>query len=72
MITLPLEDDKLLAVKSNWDSGNHQGISISEISDDWSYYKSLDKLLTKDQIKGLEAIIAVTVEYYIKENKSEV
>lgn len=72
MITIPLEDDKVLAVDFDWNSGTHKYIKISKISvNDWSYLISLDQLLTKDQIKGLEAIIAVTVKNYIEENEDE-
>ena len=69
MITSPLENGKQLVVNSNWDSGKHLGISIGQVNeDDWSEYKGLEKLLSKEQIKGLEAIITVAVESYLKEN----
>ena len=68
MIELEQADGKTLVVNSTWDSGIHKGVNVAVCGECWSDIKTLDKVLTKEQIKGLEAIIGYTVKCYIEDN----
>jgi len=67
MITAKLGNDKILIVQSKWDSGTHLGFELSK--SEWGSYEkeSLDKVLTKEQIKGLELLLAATIKAMVKE-----
>jgi len=68
MIISKLDNGNELSCRSNYDSGTHLGFSISLREEGEYTGKSLDKVLTKDQIKGLEAMLLAYTLMYIEDN----
>lgn len=69
MITLNLGSDNTLTCASEWDSATHLGFGLS-IQESGSYsYKTLDKVLSKDQIKALEILLVTTAKQFIRGEK---
>jgi hypothetical protein len=68
MIQIELSNGKMLAVNSYWDSGTHKGFEVA-VGEDASYGDTytLDKVLTKEQIKSVEYVIAAVIKGYLKE-----
>jgi len=59
-----------LTVSSNYDSCTHRGFqAYTNDIDSWTNSKSLDKVLTKDQIAGVEAILLSAISGCIKDNE---
>lgn len=71
MIQVELGNNKMLAVGSNYDSGTHNGFEVSVSDDYYSYCNTptLDKVLTKEQIKSVEYVIAAVIKGYLQEVK---
>lgn len=72
MITRKLSSTQNLCVSSSWDTGTHTGLHVG-VSGEMGYdCTSLDKVLSKEQINGLEAIVLHYVGMYIEDNKRKV
>lgn len=69
MIDLKLNESERLIVESNYDSGRHIGISIGKIKDGDYSTTTLDRILSKAQIGGLEFLIASVVSGMLDEVK---
>lgn len=66
MVKVPLDNQNNITVYSNYDSSKHLGFCCQQEDINYCNTKSLNELLTKEQIKSVEALIAVTVKSYIK------
>lgn len=66
MITLNLDNNKTIICNSNWDSGVHTGFELVTQEHDSYSSKSLDKVLSKGQIKALEMLLATTAKQFIE------
>jgi hypothetical protein len=70
MINIKLDNNKILVVGSAYDSGVHKGFAACVgDTEDWSSTLPLDEVLTKEQIKSVEYIIAATIKGYLQEIK---
>jgi hypothetical protein len=67
MIQMELDNNRVLAVDSHWDSGTHKGFgaAVGEYAG-YGNTSTLDKVLTKEQIKSVEYMIAAMVKGYLK------
>jgi hypothetical protein len=63
IIQLPLKGGETLVVSSNWDSGRHCNFQAGVIPEHKTYAAdSLDKHLSKAQIKVLECMLAAQIK----------
>ena len=56
---------------SSYDSGTHLGFTVQFLEDNSFTGESLDKLLSTEEIKSLEMILASVVKGYLEVNKNE-
>lgn len=68
MLQVPLTLGEHLVVDSNWDSGRHCNI-VANVVDETYNNKSLDQVLTKDEIKCLEAVLASQILKFLDKKK---
>ena len=62
-------NDGLIVVHSNYEHGKHLGFKAGYIVEGGYTSTSLDKLLTKEQIKTLEYTLAVLTKDFLEANK---
>lgn len=67
MISSKLSDANTLTVSSSYDSGVHTGFHLGLQKDGEYTVTTLDKILSKEQILGLEAMLLATAKMYLKE-----
>lgn len=65
MLNIRLTDGKTLSVFSSYDCGNHKGFKASIIQDDYNEHP-INTVLTKEQIKVVEAVLASTIKNLIE------
>jgi hypothetical protein len=66
MLTFKLKGGDNLLIKSKYEEGKHEGFMVAIDTGDFDC-KSLDKVLSKKQIKSIEALLAVTISKYYLE-----
>lgn len=66
MLCVKTVEGEYLVTQSSYDSGNHKGFNV-HLSNEGGYgVVTLDKMLTKSQIKSIELTIASMVMGYIR------
>ncbi len=69
MVEFKLNNGKTLEVSAEYDSGTFTHISATIIGDHWSDVTTLDKVLSKDQVKMLSCMLGATIKNFIDEEK---
>lgn len=66
MINNQLDSGKVLSVWSQYDSGTHKGFDVGVLENGEYRYKTLDKILTKEEIVALEMLLSTTITKMIE------
>ncbi len=69
MVQFELANGKTLVVEDNYDSGTFMNIDAVVVGDSWSDVTTLDKVLSRDQIKRLSCILGSSIKSFIDEEK---
>ncbi|APC44496.1 hypothetical protein [Pseudoalteromonas phage PH357] len=67
MIKTEINKDFTVVTESNWDSSIHCGFITNVVKDGEYFGKTLDKVLTDNQIKSIELMINVMVKGFLTE-----
>jgi len=71
MVSIKLPSQQHLTVSSSYDSGTHTGFHVGLQKEGEYTSTTLNRVLSKEQIRGLEAVLLATTKMYLEEKHNE-